>query len=1109
MAALREEYRGERGTGLALAGRVETANAEIARLGRVIAGAQAHIDRLQGKVDGRAAPSAGQSIDASVRCDIDTAAPIKAAGGHLTLEGWITVVGAPLPLLVRLKVGDAIFDCQTGIARPDVAALFPGRPEAADCGFRVEAWMPPGLCLGLLEYRDARSPAWVPFRALSILAELGELKLNLEFEIPPAAVEGDWHIHGWCFHPQVEINSLEACFLGASAQLRYRLPRPDVAALFPALRTAAASGFSGHLHTPAGEGDLTLRARLGDGSIIEQVVRPGCRFKKRNDGGLQGVLWRERATRITLPAAAAPVVSIVIPVFNQLEVTLRCLASLAAVPTPVPCEIILVDDCSEPPVGETLRRVRGLRYFRNEQNQGFIRSCNRGAGESRGEYLLLLNNDTEVTAGWLEALIEVMRSRPDAGAVGARLVYPDGSLQEAGSVVWSDGSAWNYGHGDDPGRPEYNYVRRVDYCSGACLLVRRTLFRDLGGFDVAYCPAYYEDVALAFAIREKGYHVYYQPAATVIHYEGASSGRDLRTGVKQYQELNRLKFAQRWRDALRLYWGDPNSIEVACDRHAPGRLLVIDACALTPDRDAGSLRMFNLLLILARRGFKVTFAAANLQAYEPYSTQLRQAGVEHVNWPQVHSLENYLEHRAYAYDFVILSRKFVANKFLALLRRLAPGAALVFDTVDLMFLRLRRQAELERSAEIARQADESLRDEVALACAADLTYVVSREEATVLAQHVAPEKIATVPLIYDLEPTSRSWADRQGVLFVGNFRHPPNLDGLQFLLDEIWPRLSATAPGMVLHVVGDNLPDSFHPRATDTIKIHGYLSDLRPLFETVRLSIAPLRYGAGVKGKVMQSICHGVPVVATSIAIEGMDLENSVEVLVADGPAAFARAIADLYGDERLWTKLVRGGSAKIERYSSFAAAERQLMDSLRRLRPDFGELRASSRPASRPVASYLPGTQLKFGVGGNVGPYLGSGWSDPYDTFRWAVGRRARLAFRCPGNAPRLVRALLYPLLAPPRLRQQRVRIEVPGGAAPSEITLTAPEPTEMIWTLPASTNMNDPFAIEFQFPDATAPSELGASADTRLLSVAFLEIKFDLLNDAACLLSPAAKLS
>jgi GT2 family glycosyltransferase len=247
---------------------------------------------------------------------------------------------------------------------------------------------------------------------------------------------------------------------------------------------------------------------------------------------------------IEFPVHEQVEISIIIPVFNQLRFTQACLASLQENQGTERFEVIVVDDCSTDGTAEAVALMPGVVYMRNETNSGFIASCNRGAEKARGNYLTFLNNDTLVRDGWLSALVGTFAEEPQAGIVGSKLVYPDGRLQEAGGIIWQDASGWNYGKFDDASKPEYNYLREVDYCSAAALMIPKALFHDVGGFDSRYAPAYYEDTDLAFKVRRAGYKVLYQPLSEVIHYEGATGGTDLASGTKKYQDINRSRFAR-------------------------------------------------------------------------------------------------------------------------------------------------------------------------------------------------------------------------------------------------------------------------------------------------------------------------------------------------------------------------------------------------------------------------------------------------------------------------------------------------------------------------------------------------------------------------------------
>ena len=243
---------------------------------------------------------------------------------------------------------------------------------------------------------------------------------------------------------------------------------------------------------------------------------------------LQPILVHEAdPRRIRVPRSLKPVVSVIVPSYGKPEYTLRCLASIAAHPPTAAIEVIVVDDATPDDSTVCLAAVPGIRLIINPSNLGYLRSCNAAARIAQGEFLLLLNNDTQVLPDWLDPLLLPFRSRGDVGAVGSKLLYPDGRLQEAGCIVWDDGSGWNFGRLDSPERPAYNYLREVDYCSAASLLVPRALFNAMGGFDERYAPAYCEDSDLAFRLRERGYKVLYQPRSRIVHHEGISYGRSL------------------------------------------------------------------------------------------------------------------------------------------------------------------------------------------------------------------------------------------------------------------------------------------------------------------------------------------------------------------------------------------------------------------------------------------------------------------------------------------------------------------------------------------------------------------------------------------------------
>ena len=642
---------------------------------------------------------------------------------------------------------------------------------------------------------------------------------------------------------------------------------------------------------------------------------------------------------VELPSSEDPEVSIVIPVYNQLAYTAACLESIASIATDVGYEVLVVDDASSDETQAWLGRCRGVRVLRNRRNKGFIGTCNRGARQARGRYLVFLNNDTRVTAGWLDALVDTFRAHPEAGIVGARLVFADGTLQEAGGIVFRDASGWNFGRGDDPDRPEYRFLSEADYVSGACLAIERERFAEFGGFDKHYAPAYYEDTDLCFKTRRAGLKVLYQPASTVIHFEGATSGTDETTGAKRYQVVNREKFMQRWADTLASHPENPGEFAPSAAsefrfRRFPRRALVIDAVTPMPDHDSGSVRMFAMLRLLGELGYRTSFMPQNLAWTGRHSEDLQQAGVEVLTAPWVANPGEWLAAHGSELDLVIVSRHYVLAPLMKMLRAHCPRASVVFDTVDLHFLREQREAELAGTEAAARIAEKTRAEELALIGQADATLVVSEFERELLGGLVPEAPVIVVSNIHSLHPPGRPFEQREGLVFVGGFQHPPNLDAAEWLIDEILPLIRRELPEVELHLIGSKMPERLKSRTAPGLEVHGFVSDLEPFMNGCRISLAPLRYGAGVKGKVNQAMSHGLPVVATSCAAEGMYTEHGRDILVADDAAAFAAEVCRLYRDGDLWARLAANGRINVERYFSLDAARRSLESLLAELEP-------------------------------------------------------------------------------------------------------------------------------------------------------------------------------
>lgn len=629
-----------------------------------------------------------------------------------------------------------------------------------------------------------------------------------------------------------------------------------------------------------------------------------------------------------LPVSDAPDVSIVIPVHGHVDQTIACLRAIAAHPPRTPIEVIVVDDASPDDTRALLAQVDGLRLHALPANLGFIGACNAGAAIARGRFLLFLNNDTVPQPGWLDALRATFDAHADVGIVGAQLVYPDGRLQEAGAMLARDGRGESRGRFADPTHPAFAWCADVDYVSGAALMLERSLFERLDGFDPRYAPAYYEDTDLAFRVRDAGLRVLVQPVARVVHLEGLSAGTDPTQGMKAAQARNLPVFEARWRDALASRPVDPVAAGQV-PRPGTPQVLIVDNLTPSPDRDSASLRLVNLMRLLREAGAHVVFLPADRRFAGDATRDLQALGVEVWYDPHVGGVARWMRTHGGRFQRVLLCRHYIAREFLPLVRAHAPQARVVFDSIDLHYVREQRGAEVAQDASLARVAARTRSLELEVIARSDHTLVVSAAEAEVLSSDAPDARVTVLSNLHEVAGTGAAFAERRDLVFVGGFRHPPNVDAMRWFLGEVFPRIRAALPDVNFHCIGGYVPDTIAAFAdAPGVRIHGHVPDIAPYMEGCRIAVAPLRFGAGVKGKVNLSMAHGQPVVATPCAAEGMHLRDGEDVLLAGDTAAFADAVVALYGDEVLWARLARNGLANVQAHFSMDAAR----DTVRRV---------------------------------------------------------------------------------------------------------------------------------------------------------------------------------
>ena len=616
---------------------------------------------------------------------------------------------------------------------------------------------------------------------------------------------------------------------------------------------------------------------------------------------------------IKLKKCKKPKVSIIIPVYNQVEFTYKCLLSISKYTDDVDYEVILADDVSLDGTRCIESYVENLIKVRNDKNLKFLLNCNNAAKIAQGEYIFFLNNDTEVTKNWLSSLVDLIESDDTIGMVGSKLIFPDGVLQEAGGIIYSDGTGCNYGKFDDASKAQYNYVRDVDYISGAAIMLSKKLWKEIGGFDERFVPAYCEDSDLAFEVRKRDLRVVYQPKSVVIHYEGVSNGVDVNktTSLKHYQIINNKKLKEKWKAELISHpSSDIDNRNIKKRDRITNKKVVLFVDHFVPefDKDAGSKTTFQYLKMLVQKGYIVKFLPDNFNNSKPYTQILEQMGIEVLYGIEYRdTIKQWILENQDNIDVAYLNRPHITVNYIDFLKE-NTNIKIIYYGHDLHFLREKREYEITKNKEHLKNSDYWKDIELGIMRKSDQVYYPSYVEEKLIKEIDSSIKVKAISAyIFDDVDTEKTidFSSKKGIMFVGGFNHRPNVDAVLWFVKEIYP-LILKKKNIPFIIVGSNAPKEIQQlNNINNVIVKGYVTDeeLKQLYEKTKMVVVPLRYGAGIKGKVVEAMSQGIPFVTTTTGAEGIiGIEDIVPV--TDDTKEIAKKIVDLYDNNEELSKI-------------------------------------------------------------------------------------------------------------------------------------------------------------------------------------------------------------
>lgn len=623
--------------------------------------------------------------------------------------------------------------------------------------------------------------------------------------------------------------------------------------------------------------------------------------------------------KISFEKVKKPEVSIVIPVFNDWKYTYNCLCSIKENVKKIKYEIVIIDNNSTDETKDIYKFVENVIVIKNKEQLSYLKSCNKASNYCNGDYIAFLTNYTHIQVDWMESLVTAIKSNKRIGIVGSKISYSNGKLQQAGGIIFNDGSRCDYGCMDDFNKPQYNYVKEVDYVSSLSMLVNRKLWEEIGGFDEQFSQDFYYDCDLAFEIRKRGYRVIYQPKSIVVYFNDKSNNINLKNKLQSRSTED--KFIFKWKDEIQSSCSNKD-LFIARDRSKDKKVIVmINEFVPVFDKDCASRTIYDYINVLLKMNVKIVFIGSNFKKMEPYTSILQQKGVEVLYGPSCQTLwREWIKNNEKYINVVFIHKPDVAVKYLKFIK-LNTNLKTVYQVADLHFLRKEREYKVTGDIDSLKQSKYYKKIEEKLIKDADIVTTVSDFEEKIIREKFNCKNVMIMPtMCYEkILDNNVDVLNRKDLMFIGGFAHKPNVDAVLWFIKDIFPLIKAQISNIKVHIAGSNVPNEIVKLGSDDIIIHGYVTDaeLTDLYSKCRISIIPLRYGAGVKGKVIEAMYNNIQIVSTSIGIEGIE---SIEgyIKASDTAEDFSNEVVYLYKKPNLIAKNISKYKEYISHYLSY-----------------------------------------------------------------------------------------------------------------------------------------------------------------------------------------------